>query len=68
MAVDQAKGQRRERWFGWWYLCIGLGFLLLGIRFLLLGDSLTNVILRWAIAAGFFALAWYQFRYGGRTR
>jgi membrane-associated PAP2 superfamily phosphatase len=42
---------------GLWYLCISLGFVLLGIRAMLVGAPLWTVILRWVIAAGFFALA-----------
>jgi uncharacterized protein (DUF983 family) len=43
-----------------WYLCIFLGFVLLGVRALLLGAPMWAVILRWVIAAGFFALALLQ--------
>jgi hypothetical protein len=45
-----------------WYVCIGIGFTLLGIRALFLGAILWTVILRWVIAAGFFALGWLEFR------
>jgi len=42
--------------FGWWYLCIGLGFVLLGLRSLMRGDAAWPIALRFVIAAGFFAL------------
>jgi len=45
---------------GLWYLCIALGFVLLGIRAMLAGAPVWTVILRWVIAAGFFALAFLE--------
>lgn len=52
----------RSRLFGWWYLTIGAGFVLLGIHRLLIGDRAWLVALRWVIALGFFALAYYELR------
>ena len=48
-----ASQRRRNRFFGWWYVCIGVGFLLLGVRSLLAGELLWMILLRWVIAAGF---------------
>lgn len=54
----------RSRLFGWWYLSIGAGFVLLGINRWLQGERLWLVLLRWAIAAGFFLLGGAEFRSG----
>jgi hypothetical protein len=48
--------RRRTRMFGWWYVCLGVGFVLLGFRSLLRGDALWSIILRYVIAAGFVIL------------
>jgi hypothetical protein len=48
--------RRRVRMFGWWYVCIGLGFALLGVRSLVRGDRPWTTALRFVIALGFFAL------------
>jgi len=58
----------RARWFACWYLAIGCGFLLLGIRLLVAGARPWQIGLRFLVAAGFFLLAWVQFRYPGRER
>jgi hypothetical protein len=42
--------------FGWWYVCIGLGFALLGVRSFLRGDRAWLIAVRVVIAVGFFAL------------
>jgi hypothetical protein len=57
------------RWFqsrhwGWWYLCIGLGFLFLAIVHLLQGAALSAIALRLGVAAGFALLGWMQLRAG----
>jgi len=52
----------RARWLGWWYLAIGLGFSLLGTRLLVVGAPGWQALLRFAIAAGFFLLAWSYLR------
>jgi hypothetical protein len=44
------------RLFGWWYVCIGLGFALLGVRSLVRGDRLWSIALRFAIVLGFSVL------------
>jgi hypothetical protein len=44
------------RLFAWWYLCLGLAFAALAWRNALLGQPRLGVVLRCAIAAGFFAL------------
>jgi hypothetical protein len=56
----------RSRLFGWWYISIGLGFLLLGVSRLIQGERMWLIILRWIIAAGFFALGYIELRYGLR--
>jgi hypothetical protein len=47
---------RLTRFYGWWYVCIGLGFALLGVRSFLYGSRLWLTLLRWVIAAGFLIL------------
>jgi len=59
------KIRRRSRLFAWWYLLIGCGFVLLGATRLVLRDTFWQVGLRWAVAAGFFALSYLEFRFGG---
>jgi hypothetical protein len=58
--MPPADRPRRSRLFGWWYLSIGAGFTLLGVSRLLAGERLALVVLRWAIAAGFFALGYIE--------
>jgi hypothetical protein len=53
-----------SKYWGWWYLSIGLGFLLLAIVHELLGASLWAVALRVLVAVGFVLLGWMQFRFG----
>jgi len=49
--------------FGWWYVCIGLGFALLGARSLVRGDRPWSTVLRFVIAVGFFALGTRTLRF-----
>ena len=62
-AVDNGlmPGFRSKAW-GWWYLCIGLGFLLLAAVRWLHGERIGVVSLRIGVAAGFALLAWMQLR------
>jgi hypothetical protein len=41
--------------YGWWFVCIALGFLLLGLRSILAGGHPWMAVLRFVIAAGFLA-------------
>ena len=50
------RRSHRARMFGWWYVCIGLGFVLLGVRNLFRGERPWSIALRFVIALGFFAL------------
>ncbi len=52
----------RPRWYAWWYASIGAGFILLAASRMTRGDFSLLVWLRLAIAAGFFALAWLEWR------
>jgi hypothetical protein len=54
--ISQERGPRKTRLWGWWYICIGLGFTLLGLRYLIAGVTGWPVALRWTIAAGFLFL------------
>jgi hypothetical protein len=54
------RWNRRSRLFGWWYVSIGAGFTLLGVSRLLAGERVALVALRWTIAAGFFALGYFE--------
>ena len=56
------EGDRRNIWFGWWYIAIGVGFLLLATRALILGDTPFKVGLRYLIGGGFLVLAQLMFR------
>lgn len=51
-----APAIRRTRWYGWWYITIGIGFILLGFRSYLLGDLAWLTGIRFVIAAGFLVL------------
>ncbi len=63
--MDDNKGKSlRRKLFGWWYVSIGAGFVLLGIQRILIGEKTTLVILRFVIAAGFFALGYAELKYG----
>lgn len=46
----------KGRWYGWWYLSIALGFALLAARQALIDGSLSGILVRIVIAAGFTAL------------
>ncbi len=54
----------QSRHWGWWYLCIGVGFLLLAIVHLFQGAGKGAVALRVAVAVGFALLGWMQLRFG----
>jgi hypothetical protein len=56
------RGSDRGRLWGWWYVCIGIGFFLLGLRYLVAGITGWPVALRWAIGAGFLLLAFGTLR------
>jgi hypothetical protein len=53
-----------SKYWGWWYLCIGLGFFLLALVYALRGAGSTDIALRIGVAAGFAILGWMQLRYG----
>jgi len=50
--------QLRARLFAWWYFAIGAGFFLLDVRGWIFGERMWLILLRLAIAAGFFALGY----------
>jgi hypothetical protein len=61
-------GKRRwARFYGWWYICIGLGFALLGLRNWIAHAPPWSVGLRFVIAAGFILLGFATFHSGGRS-
>jgi len=60
--MGAGAGGRRNLWFRWWYVAIGIGFLLLATRALILGDTPFKVGLRYLIGAGFLLLAQLMFR------
>lgn len=62
METERRPSDRRTRFYGWWYVCIGLGFALLAARSFLLGAPLRMSLLRLIIAAGFLALGWLTLR------
>jgi hypothetical protein len=55
----------QSKYWGWWYLAIGIGFLLLAIVNTMRGGNLAAIVARVVIAIGFECLAWLQFRSGG---
>jgi hypothetical protein len=59
MAQGSGSGgnRRLSRLFGWWYLCVGLGFVLLAIRNWIAHAAPWAVAIRFVIAAGFLLLA-----------
>lgn len=56
METDRSPSDRKTRFYGWWYVCIGIGFALLAARSFLLGAPLRMSLLRSIIAAGFLVL------------
>lgn len=46
----------RNQMFGWWYVCIGIGFSLLALRTYMAGAHAFQILLRAVIAAGFILL------------
>jgi hypothetical protein len=53
-----------SKYWGWWYVSIGVGFLLLAIVNTMRGASLGGIAIRVVIAIGFEILGWIQFRTG----
>jgi|GEM_PF-1348973 len=60
--TNLAGARRAAQWFGWWYLCIGVGFTLLGVRNWIAHTARWGIVMRFVIAAGFFVLAASMFR------
>lgn len=48
-----------EKRFGWWYLCIGVGFFLLALQRLLIGGNIWGIGIRLVVSAGFLWLGLY---------
>ena len=63
-----ANRDLQNRWFGWWYVCIGLGFIALALRSYLGGARPTQIILRGVVAAGFLILGASTLKAVGSTR
>jgi hypothetical protein len=57
-----------RRWFAWWYAAIAAGYVLLAITQGLIGGTFWAIALRLVIAAGFAALAVFEFRTRDRRR
>ena len=53
-----------SKYWGWWYVSIGIGFLLLAIVNTMRGASLAGIAIRVVIAIGFEVLGWIQFKTG----
>jgi hypothetical protein len=53
-----------SKYWGWWYVAIGVGFLLLAIVHAMRGASFGAIAIRAAIAIGFEILGLIQFRTG----
>jgi hypothetical protein len=52
----------RSKWFAWWYLTIAVGFVLLAITQGIIRGTVWGIVLRVVIAAGFAALAAFEFK------
>jgi hypothetical protein len=50
------------RIYGYWYLCIAIGFTLLTLHRAFLGAPVSGSLMRLGIAALFGVLAWFQLR------
>ena len=61
--MDLVRAFQSRHW-GWWYVCIGVGFLLLAIVHMLQGAGVTDIALRIGVAVGFALLGWMQLRFG----
>jgi hypothetical protein len=57
-----AGGWSRSKLFAYWYASIGAGFVLLAVHRIVIGEAAWLIVLRVIIGAGFFALAWMQWR------
>jgi len=55
-SVRPRDPSRRMLFYGWWYVCLGVGFSLLAVRGMLFGSTPLLTFLRWTIAAGFLIL------------
>ena len=53
-----------SKYWGWWYVTIGIGFLLLAIVNTMRGASLAGIAIRIFIAIGIAILGLIQFRTG----
>jgi hypothetical protein len=53
---------RRNRLFGWWYICIGLAFVALAVRAFVAGAPGWGVWLRVIVAVGFVLLGIVELR------
>jgi hypothetical protein len=53
-----------SKYWGWWYVAIGVGFLLLAIVNTMRGASVAAIAIRLVIAIGFEILGLIQFRTG----
>ena len=53
---------RRNRLFGWWYVCIGLAFVALAVRAFVAGAAGWSVWLRVIVAVGFAMLGVVELR------
>ncbi len=61
--ISLLRGFESKYW-GWWYVAIGVGFLLLAIVNTMRGASLAGIAIRIFIAIGFEILGLIQFRTG----
>jgi len=57
----------KARLFSWWYFAIGAGFFLLGVNRLIVGGSMSLIILRFLIAAGFVFLGYVTRQWASRN-
>ena len=57
---DNSGGHRFRRAFGWWYICIGVGFLMLTAHRWIVGERLWLIALRAVIGAGFLVLGYLE--------
>ena len=55
-----------QRWIGWWYIAIGIGFVLLAIVNIIAGGRGWLITLRFVLAGGFGFLGWTKLHESSR--
>jgi fatty acid desaturase len=59
---DRERRRKRERFYGWWYIVLGIAFAVMAAVFMTWGDPPWLVALQFVIAAGFGFLGYLQLK------